>query len=411
MSEVAAPTAGPGPRARRRGRQTVAAVLVVVSCVLAPLAVAAIWLRNEILDTDRYVETVTPLASNPAIIDAAAAELTATLFANVDVEETAREALPERAQFLAAPLAAGIRVLTEQLAVRALESDVFENVWIQANRVAHRQVDAVLTGGGEVVSTEDGRVVLDLTAIVTEVREMLHDRGVTLFDSIPINKLALRFELFDAKGLEQAQRGVALLNALAWTLPFLALALAGVGIWLSEHRRRTVVRWGIGTAIAMALMAAGIGLGRSVYLDTVVSESLPENAAAATFDTMVRFLRQGLRFVLVLGLVVAVATWISGPGTVATRVRTTFGDVFGGLGDRAEAQGWDFGPFGRWVYRYRSALRVAGVLVVLLFLVFAYRPSASRVLVLALLLLVYLGAVQFVARAARLEDGLAPPRT
>jgi hypothetical protein len=397
----------PPPRPGR-GRRILAATLIVVSCLLAPLSVAAIWLRNAILSTDRYVETVAPLATDQAIIDAAAADLTATLFRNVDVEDEARDALPDRAQFLAAPLAAGIRVLTEQLAQRALESEAFADVWDEANRVAHEQVVAVLTGDGDVISTRDGRVVLDLSAIVTVVRELLRDRGVTIFDSIPIDRLALRFELFDANGLEQAQRGVELLDTLAWVLPVLLVALAGIGIWLSTHRRRTVIRWGVGTAIAMAVFAAGIGLGRSIYLDTVVSESRPHDAAAAAFDTLVRFLRQGLRFVLVLGLVVAFATWVTGPGTLALRMRTTFADVFGGLGDQAEARGWDFGPFGRWVHRYRSALRVAGVLVVLLFLVFAYRPSATRVLVLSVVLLLYLAAIQFVARAARIEHGLAP---
>ncbi len=61
------------------------------------------------------------------------------------------------------------------------------------------------------------------------------------------------------------------------------------------------------------------------------------------------------------------------------------------------------------MHRYRAALRVGGVLVVLLFLVFAYRPSASRLLVLTLILLVYFGALEFVSRAARAEPELAPP--
>jgi hypothetical protein len=391
------------PRAAGRGRAALAAVLVVLSCLLGPLTVTAIWLRNQLLSTDQYVETVTPLASDPAIIRAAAAEITASLFENVDVEKEAREALPKRARFLAAPLAAGVRAVAEQAAQRALESDFFEGVWVKANRVAHDQVEAVLTGGGRIVSTSDGRVVLDLTAIIEEVREFLSDRGVTLFDSIPINKLALKFELFDASQLESAQRGVKLLNTLAWVLPFVVVGLLVAGVWLSRRRHRTAIWWGIGTAIAMAVLALGINLGRGFYLDAVTSPTLPRDAAAATFDTLVRFLRQGLRFVLALGLVLAAAAWVTSSGKTATRLRTTVTEVVGGLGDEAEARGWDFGPFGRWVHRYRAALRVAGVLVVLLFLVFAYRNSAIRLLVLTLSLLVYLGAVEFVSRAARFE--------
>jgi hypothetical protein len=394
---------------RARWKRITATVLVVVSCVLAPLTVTAIWVRNQVLNTDRYVETVAPLASNPAIIEAAAANITNTLFRHVDVEKEARAALPKRAKFLAGPLSVGIRGFTEQAATRILESDVFENLWEEANRLAHNQVESALTGGGKILSTKNGRVTLDLSAVVGEVRKLLQDRGITIFNSIPIDDLALKFELFDAAQLGDAQQGVKLLNALAWTLPFIVAGLLGLAVWLSAHRRRTVIWWGIGTAIAMSVLGVGIVLGRSAYLHTVVSASLPHDAAAATFDTMVRFLRQGLRFVLALGLVVSLAAWVTGPSRFAVRLRTTFTEAFGGLGDQAEARGWDFGAFGTWVHRYRAALRVTGVLVMLLFLVFAYRPSATRLLVLTLILLVYFAAVEFVSRAARDEPELARP--
>ncbi len=392
-----------------RWKQIVGVLLIATSCVLAPLAVTAIWVRNEVLDTDRYVETVAPLASDPAIIDAAAANITATLFQHVNVEKEARDALPKRAKFLAGPLSVGIRGFTEQAATRILESDIFDNLWKEANRVAHNQVEAALTGGGKILSTKNGRVTLDLSAVVGEVRKLLDDRGITIFDSIPINQLALKFELFDAAQLGDAQQGVKLLNTLAWSLPFVVFGLLGIGVWLSARRRRAVIWWGIGTAIAMSVLGVGIMLGRTAYLHTVVSSSLPYDAAAATFDTLSRFLRQGLRFVLVLGLVVALAAWATGPSKFAVRLRTTFTRVFGGLGDQAEARGWDFGRFGIWVSRYRAPLRIAGVLVTLLFLVFAYRPSATRLLILTFVLLLYFAAVEFVARAARDEPELVRP--
>jgi hypothetical protein len=44
---------------------------------------------------------------------------------------------------------------------------------------------------------------------------------------------------------------------------------------------------------------------RSIYLDAVPASVLPHDAAAALYDTIVRFLRARLRTVFVLGLVVA----------------------------------------------------------------------------------------------------------
>ena len=42
-------------------------LLIVVACVLAPLSVVSVWARGEVTDTSRYVQTVAPLASDPAV--------------------------------------------------------------------------------------------------------------------------------------------------------------------------------------------------------------------------------------------------------------------------------------------------------------------------------------------------------
>ena len=59
--------AGSGPVSRQRWRTIVAVLLIVVGCVLAPLAGVAVWARNQVTNTERYIRTVAPLASDPAI--------------------------------------------------------------------------------------------------------------------------------------------------------------------------------------------------------------------------------------------------------------------------------------------------------------------------------------------------------
>lgn len=53
------------PRTNWRG--VVGTLLVVFAVVLAPLAVTGIWVQRTITDTDRWVETLGPLAADPAI--------------------------------------------------------------------------------------------------------------------------------------------------------------------------------------------------------------------------------------------------------------------------------------------------------------------------------------------------------
>ncbi len=390
-----------------RWRRWTAGALIVISCVLVPLSVLAVWVRGQVLNTDRYVANITPLASNPAVVETAATSLTNQLFDNVDVKQIAEDALPPRAQFLASPLAAGVKDAVNRAAVAIFSTDQFKKVWIEANRVAHEQIVKALTDKGKVIETTNGKITLDLSALIGQVRQALDDRGITVFDKLAIQKLSLKFELMDSEQLKKAQTGAKLLNTLAWVLPVLALITLGAGIWLSSNRRRSLLRWGIGAAVAAGVVGASVTIGRSFYLDAVTSPTLSRETAAAVFDTLVRFLRQGVRLMIAVGLVVAIGAWVSGPSGAATKVRATARSLMGKTGDAASEHGWKFGGFGTWVAAHRGPLRVGSVLVVLLVLVSWDHPRALTVLFLVIVLLLLLAIIEIVARAA--SGGEAPP--
>jgi hypothetical protein len=391
----------PKPRAPRWRRWT-AGFLIVLSCILAPLSVVSIWVRNQLLNTDRYVSTVTPLASNPAIIDTAATQITNALFANVDVQKEIEDAAPPRLDFIAAPIATGLQTFVDRAAVRILSSDQFQKVWVEANRRAHDRLVKVLTGQGR-LQTENGKVVLDLSSIVDSVRAELDGRGIKIFDRIPANKALVQLSVLDAKQIDNVRSATKLLEQLSWVLPILSLACLGGGLALSSNRRRTLIRWGIGTAVAVAAIGAGLAIGRSIYLDAVTSPSLPRDTAAAVFDTLVRFLRYGVRLVIAITLIVALTAWLTGPTRAATSIRTTAKRVVGGAGDAAGTRGVTFGAFGAWVAHYRTGLRVAAVLIALVTLLLWSQPRGGTVIALAILLLVALALIEFVGRAGATE--------
>ena len=99
----------PVPERMPRWRRWTAGALIVISCALVPISVLAIWVRNQVLNTDRYVANVKPLATNPSVIATASTNVTNALFERVDVQDLAEEALPPRASFLAGPIASGVR--------------------------------------------------------------------------------------------------------------------------------------------------------------------------------------------------------------------------------------------------------------------------------------------------------------
>src|SRR3981081_348552 len=84
-----------------RWRRALVALLIVVGCVLAPISVIGLWTRNTLLDTDQYVDTVAPLAKDPAIQAAIADRVTQRLVGSVDIETELKESLTTRVQFAA----------------------------------------------------------------------------------------------------------------------------------------------------------------------------------------------------------------------------------------------------------------------------------------------------------------------
>ena len=84
-------------------------VALVLAALLAILSVSPIWTRNQVVDTDRYVRTVAPLATEPPIQDLLVDALTSAI-ADPDAHRAVRpRLLPPRAAPLATPIAAAVR--------------------------------------------------------------------------------------------------------------------------------------------------------------------------------------------------------------------------------------------------------------------------------------------------------------
>src|SRR3954452_15816635 len=89
------------------GRSVFRSILVVLGTVLAFLAILAIWVSRQALETDQWTKPMSELLESPAVQTAAAAYLVDQLYANVDVTGQVRSALPKRAQPLAGAAAGG----------------------------------------------------------------------------------------------------------------------------------------------------------------------------------------------------------------------------------------------------------------------------------------------------------------
>src|SRR3954467_12087984 len=69
------------PKRRGRPRRVVVGVMVVLFAVLLPLTLTFTWVHRTVLDTDTFVNTVQPIASDPAVIAAVSNRVTDQLYA------------------------------------------------------------------------------------------------------------------------------------------------------------------------------------------------------------------------------------------------------------------------------------------------------------------------------------------
>jgi transposase InsO family protein len=402
------------PAARRRQWRTlVATLLIVVACVLAPLSMVAVWTRNQVTNTDRYVATVSPLARDPAIQAAIADQITSQVFTYIDVRGlttqavtalTERGTLPPRVadqlQAFAVPIANGVESFTRDQVGKVVASDAFADAWVQANRVAHQELVKALTGeGGGAITVQNDTVSVNLAAFIQTVKQQLVAAGFTLAERIP--EVNASFVLFQSKDITRARSAFNLLNTLGVWLPIVTLVLLVLGVYVARDHRRALVGAGLGVAAGMLLLALALAVFRSIYLDAVPASVLPHDAAAVLYDTIVRFLRAGLRTVLVLGLVVAAGAFLTGTSVTAVRSRQSLARAIGWLQGGATRAGLRTGPVGTWVGAHKRALRIGAVVVAALALVFWSRPTGKVVIGLALALLVVLAIIEFLGRPAQ----------
>jgi putative flippase GtrA len=261
----------------------------------------------------------------------------------------------------------------------------------------HTQLVKALSGQGSgSLTVSNGQVVANLGPFIDVVKKDLAARGFTLVNNIPaINPTV---GLFSAKYLVKAQTGYRVLNDLKIVLPILALVLLAAGIYIARSHRRALIGAGLGFAASMLVLGIALAIARSIYLNSVPNSVLPANAAAVLFDTLVRFIKDGLRTLLVVGLIAAIAAFFSGPSVTAVRARGTVKGALGWLRSSGERAGLRTGPVGRWTFQHRRALRIGAVALFALIFVFWGRPTAAVVIVLAILLLVVLGLIELIGR-------------
>lgn len=384
VGEAGAKPAGSGTSTVRRA---IAVFLVVLAAVLSFAAVPALYLRNDVLDTDRYTATVAPLASDPAVQAEISDKVTAQITDAIDIEGIARDAMAQLgsvAPRAAAALDSFAPAIAEQTSAvihktvsTFVASPQFQDLWTQANRVAHQGIVNLATGntGGTVSIDESGVVTISTKEIIAQVKTLLVEQGVAVAARIP--EVEAHITLFQSPALVTATGAIRFVDQAAPILAWLTMLSAVAAIVIAQRggRLRTTGRIGLASAAAMAALALTLDVGMEVLGRATPASTVSPAAAQSLADALLAPLRTDIGTVAVVGVLIAAVAFIAGYSRPTGSVRRGLGKagdyLAGSVGARQPK------PWQRWMAHFRRGLEAAVTGVAALVLVLWQHPTLT----------------------------------
>jgi hypothetical protein len=358
------------------------------------VSVPALWLNRIVFDTDTWVETVAPLAEDPAIQDAVATAASDAIIEQLDAEQRIRDLLPDefRLDQFAPMLASSVESAVRSQTLKLVQSEQFVTIWTEINRKGHEALIASITGREGIVSVQSGTFTLDTGLLIDEVKTRLEDRGLDFVSRIPTAPLDKTIVLYESDAIAAAGPILDAIQKAAFWLPVLGLALVAGAFGLAGDRRKVALWLGMAVAV-LAIMPLQFLYLAQYYAVRQVEELalIPSAAAQNAFAIIFRDLVTADRTLAVLGLVVWFGAVIAGPARWATALRS---GLSGGLSSASSHL--ELGAFGRWVAAHKRGLRGGGFAAAALVLLALPAPrTIGNIVWIAVGVVVWIVAVEF----------------
>jgi len=284
--------------------------------------------------------------------------------------------LPNDLQQLASPASAGIREIGTRAAMRAFQSQRVQNLWQDANRVAHTQLVAILEDKSEAISSQNGKVVLDLKPIVYQLADRLGFKkqvASAIAKGQETGHLKPGFgqlEIADSQELDTARTVTKVLNGLAWFFVIGSLALFVLAMWLGKGRDWVIILgYGLGLIAAGLAAIAVRAILKGPFVDSLARTEDARVPAQHAWDIGTSLLQSIATSVIIYGILFVVASYLASPQNGAVSIRQALAPTL------RERPGIVWSVFG------------AAALLVLII----WPPTGTRQLVLALLLIALAG--------------------
>lgn len=409
-----APMVGPDKKTRGgRLRRIGVGVLVVLFAILLPVTYVVAWTHNVVLTNKGFEKTVVPIGTDPAVTAAVATTLTNQIYTSLNAQQSVKNALPPKADFLAGPITDATKGYVQNGVTKALQSEQFQTQWKQAIDFAHAQLLSVLKGNSKAVTTTNGQVVLNLVPLFNAALQNLQGfvsgvagkpvqlPTITASDipasdcqkigaalNRPIPNTCGQIPLFPADKLTQARHLVRIFNGVLVLLLILTPVVAAVALWLSRRRRRTLLQLSVAGLLGLVVIRRVVNWVSTALVNTGQPANKSARRAILThlfhqYFSVSRWLLLGLIAVFVVELVTGPYGWARS----FRRVVSHWGREARNLALAISGKARDDNTID-WVRAHLDLLRISGVAVAVLLLL-VISVSWVGFLVIAVLLAAY----------------------
>ncbi|MEI8332906.1 MAG: hypothetical protein WCH74_03475 [Chloroflexota bacterium] len=320
-------------RVLRRGLTWVLIVLVAVGVLGTTVAY---WADQTLFNTDRFVATVAPIVTDPAVIESVSTDVSTSIVDQIGLQRVVDSVLPADLQGMGSIVVLGVQTTIQKAIADFMATPQFAAIWEQATRAVHSKVVGILRGDTSIIESTGGVVSVDVFPLVNEglkaADKALTDatgRDIALPQlTDPTNAAASRAEIEQALGvtlppdfgqitiadtsaLDEAKQVLRVFEASIVVAGIVTLIIAVLAILIAIRRRRAFLQVVLASGIGLALALVVVARINQVVVDAAPAGTAGATARAAIESIVGGFAWYAITLAVALG-VVAIALYIAG---------------------------------------------------------------------------------------------------
>jgi hypothetical protein len=262
---------------RRLLHNAAVGLLILVSSLTFVLTAIAGWSHQTALNTDRFVGVVTDVTSDPQVVDSLSARVADQVVTRLGLEQRVANLLPDSLDRLAVPVTEAVHDRIDAAVSKLLTNAQFQTFWTNALTRLHAGLLNIVDGKAEFFTTTNGKLTLDLLAVIDTVIGQLQEDGVlpTAADFPRFAAVADRTDFLarlstyvnaqlppdfgmipiaDASAVQSVADALRLFDQVIIGLGIATAVLALLGVILADRRWRAILWLGITIEVMLGLV-------------------------------------------------------------------------------------------------------------------------------------------------------------